>query len=76
MLESNRSRVQRLTGREIWAFIVGRVLVAFGIGALAMAYYPSLTSVVAWPAVGVGVAVLLIASRGLLRKARENDGRQ
>lgn len=32
MLDWNRSRVQNLTGTEIWLFIVGRVLVGFGLG--------------------------------------------
>jgi len=71
MLESNRSRVQGLTGLEIWFFIIGRVLVAFGIGALAMAYYPSLASTLAWPAVLAGVVILLVASRGLFRRRPE-----
>ena len=68
MLESNRSRVQGLTGLEIWLFIIGRVLVAFGVGALAMAYFPSVTSTMSWPAVVVGVVILLVASRGLFRR--------
>ena len=68
MLESNRSRVQGLTGLEIWFFIIGRVLVAFGIGALAMASFPAVTSTLAWPAVVGGVVILLVASRGLFRR--------
>ena len=68
MLESNRSRVQGLTGLEIWLFIIGRVLVAFGSGVLAMAYFPSIASPVAWPAIVVGVVILLVAARGLLRR--------
>ena len=68
MLESNRSRVKGLTGLEIWFFIIGRVLIAFGIGALAMAYYPSVASRLAWPAVLVGFVVLLVGSRGLFRR--------
>jgi hypothetical protein len=68
MLESNRSRVNRLTGLEIWLFIIGRVLVAFGIGVLAMAYFPSVASPVARPAVVIGVVILLVAARGLFRR--------
>ena len=71
MLESNRSRVQGLTGLEIWLFIIGRVLVAFGIGALAVAYYPWVASTLAWPAVVVGVVILLVGSRGLFRRPPE-----
>jgi len=68
MLERNRSRVQNLTGLEIWFFILGRVLLAFGLGILAMAYAPSLASVTVWPAIGAGVILLVLASRGMFRK--------
>jgi hypothetical protein len=68
MLESNRNRVQNLTGLEIWLFIIGRVLVAFGIGILVMVYFPSVASMLAWPAILVGIVIYLIASRGLFRK--------
>jgi len=68
MLESNRSRVQGLTGLEIWLFIIGRVVIAFGIGVLAMIYFPSVASTLAWPALVVGVLILLVASRGLARR--------
>jgi hypothetical protein len=68
MLESNKTRLQNLTGIEIWLFIIGRVLVAFGIGILAMLYFPSDASAIAWPAILIGIAILLVASRGLFRK--------
>ena len=68
MLEANRSRVQNLTGLEIWLFIIGRVLVAFGLGILAMIYVPSLAANLAWPAMVVGLAALVVAFRGMLRK--------
>ena len=68
MLESNRRRVQQLTGLEIWLFIIGRVLVAFGAGVLAMIYFPSVASGLAWPALVLGTLIFLVASRGLLRR--------
>jgi hypothetical protein len=68
MLESNKSRVQNLTGLEIWFFIIGRVFVGFGIGILAMAYFPSFALMLAWPVILAGIAIMLIASRGLFRK--------
>lgn len=71
IFESNRSRVRRLTGLEIWFFIVGRVLVALGVGALAMAYYPSISSTLAWPAVVIGTVILLLGFRGLRRPPDE-----
>ena len=67
MFESNRRRVQNLTGLEIWFFIVGRVLVAFGVGAVTMAYFPAFASAVAWPAIIGGGVLFLVASRGLFR---------
>ena len=74
MLESNRRRVQGLTGLEIWLFILGRVLIAFGIGVLAMVYFPSVAPTLAWPALVVGVLILLYASRGLLRSPPPKPG--
>jgi hypothetical protein len=71
MLEGNRRRVQNLTGLEIWFFIIGRVLLAFGLGVLAMIYVPDIASFSAWPTIAVGIVFLLLASRGIFRKARE-----
>ena len=68
MLESNRSRVQQLTGREIWMFILGRSLMAFGAGVLVMGYFPTVASPLAWPTVVVGLVLFLIAARGLARR--------
>ena len=68
MLEGNRRRVQNLTGLEIWFFILGRVLVAFGLGVLAMAYVPAIAYVAVWPAMAAGVILLVLASRGMFRK--------
>jgi hypothetical protein len=68
MLENNRRRVQNLTGLEIWLFILGRVLLAFGIGVLAMAYWPGIATVLVWPGIAGGFVLLLLASRGLFRK--------
>ena len=67
-LKSNYRRVQNLTPLEIWAFIVGRVLVAFGLGVLAVKYFPSVAPSLGVPALVIGVAVLLVAAKGLTRK--------
>lgn len=67
MLEWNRQRVQNLTGTEIWLFIVARVLLSFGLGALAMAYLPSATSYIAWPTLIIGTVLFVLASKGLFR---------
>jgi hypothetical protein len=59
--------VGQLTGPEVWLFIVGRVLVAFGLGLIAATYMPALVAM-AWPAVIVGAVALLIAAKGLGRR--------
>jgi len=68
MLEDNRSRVQNLTGLEIWLFIIGRVLVGFGLGVVSVLYLPQVFAKVGFPAIILGLVVLIAASRGLLRK--------
>ena len=68
MLEGNRSRVQNLTGGEIWLFILARVLVGFAVGIFAMVYFPATVVYLAWPALIVGVVLFVLASKGLLRK--------
>ena len=67
MLESNRQRVQNLSGAEIWMFLVARVLLGFAVGVLAMMHFPAFTSVLAWPALVIGVVLFLLAAKGLLR---------
>jgi glucan phosphoethanolaminetransferase (alkaline phosphatase superfamily) len=71
MLETNRTRVKNLTGLEIWLFIIGRVLVAFGLGVLAMIYFPSIASGFAWPSILVGMGVLVVAARGMFKKGTQ-----
>jgi hypothetical protein len=67
MLESNRRRVQNLSGSEIWMFIVARVLVGFSIGALTMLYFPRVAVYLMWPALFVGSLLFGLASKGLWR---------
>ena len=74
MLEGNRSRVQNLTGLELWLFIIARVLMAFGVGILAMIYAPTVTAHLAWPAIVVGLVMFLIAARGLAQAAVRAGG--
>jgi hypothetical protein len=73
ILKSNQRRVQNLTPWEIWAFIAGRVLVAFGLGVLAAEYFPVRASQLALPVIIVGVVLLLFASKGLFRKQPTKD---
>lgn len=71
VLESNRRRVQNLTGGQLWLFILARVLLAFGVGVLARTYYPGVVGPLAWPAIGVGIILFVLAARGLVRKTGE-----
>jgi hypothetical protein len=58
LLDSNARRVQQLSPIGIWLFIIGRVLAAFGLGILAMAYFPSFAFPAGVPLVVVGVLAL------------------
>lgn len=68
MLEQNRNRVQNLSSLEIWLFIIGRVLIGFGLGILAVMYLPETFAKLGLPIVIIGLIILIAASRGLLRK--------
>nr|CAS02639.1 putative integron gene cassette protein [uncultured bacterium] len=68
MLEGNRKRVQQLTGPEIWAFIVARVLIGFAVGVFAVAYFPRIATHLAWPALILGALLFMVAAKGLLRR--------
>jgi len=70
MLEWNRAKVRNLTGMEIWLMIVGRVLGGFGLGVLAVRYFPQIANPLGTPALFVGVILVVIAARGLFRPAK------
>ena len=72
MLEGNRQRVQNLNDREIWMFIVARVLIGFAVGVLAMLYFPAIAVYLVWPALVAGSLLFMLASKGLLRSRRPN----
>jgi len=67
MLEGNRKRVQQLSGPEIWAFIIARVLISFALGVFAARYFPGIATSAAWPALVLGIALFTLAAKGLLR---------
>ena len=75
MLAWNQRKVRQLTPGEIWLFIIGRVLLAFALGALAMRYYPAATGALALPAAAAGVACLLLAAKGLARRGPDAGDR-
>jgi hypothetical protein len=68
MLNWNAGRVKGLTGWEIWLFIIARVLIGFGIGVLCVRYFPDISNSLGFPALVIGIILLLVASKGLLRK--------
>ncbi len=50
-------------------FVLGRVLLAFGLGVLALRCVPALPSWLEWAAIGAGIVLSAAASRGLRRKS-------
>ena len=68
MLAWNQRKVRQLTPREIWLFIVGRGLAAFGLGAVTTRYIPSLAGTLGIFIIVLGVLALLIAGRGFARR--------
>ena len=67
-MDANRARVRNLSGGEIWLFVMGRVLVGFGLGIAAMAYWPGVFSTLGLPISVVGCVILAIGAKGLFRK--------
>lgn len=67
ILQSNVENVKNLSGTEIWFFIIARVLVGFGIGVIAMQYYPRIAGPTGFPALVVGLLLFLVAAKGLRR---------
>ncbi|HSI15247.1 MAG TPA: hypothetical protein VK961_24575 [Chthoniobacter sp.] len=71
-LNWNHQRVQNLTPLEIWGFIAGRVLMSFGLGVLAVQYYPQIAGLLGIPTLVIGILLLAFAAKGLRRKERPN----
>jgi hypothetical protein len=68
MLKWTQTKVQQLSPREIWLFIIGRVFIAFGSGAFAMAHYPKMTRSIALPVAIIGLILLLSGFKGFAKK--------
>lgn len=71
MLEWNKAKVRNLTGAEIWLLIFGRVLAGFGLGVLAVRYFPNVANPVGIPALLLGLLLLAIGAKGLFRPTKE-----
>ena len=68
LLKWNQRKVQNLTPLEIWMFILARVFIGFGMGVLAMQYFPGVAARLAIPAIVIGFLLFILAARGLIRK--------
>ena len=75
MLAWNQRKVRQLTPGELWLFIIGRVLVAFGLGVIAMQRLPALVAPLGWPVAIGGVVLLLIAAKGMARDTSGDESR-
>jgi hypothetical protein len=73
VLTWNQRKVRQLTPGEIWLFIIGRVLAAFGLGALATRFVPALAGTPGAVIAALGVAALVVAARGLARRASDDQ---
>jgi hypothetical protein len=68
MLKWNAEKIKLLTPIEIWLFIIGRVLLAFGLGILGMKYLSQWVGYLDIPAIVLGLFALLVALKGLKRR--------
>ena len=68
----NAGRVKNLTGAEIWLFIVGRGLAAFGVGVLSVRYFPQIAEPLALPTIVVGLLLIFVAAKGMFRRPSPN----
>jgi hypothetical protein len=73
ILSWNHKKVQNLKPWAIWFFIIGRVLLGFGLGVLAMQNYPKMFGWTGLPLCGLGAFFLLAAAKGLARKSPESN---
>jgi hypothetical protein len=73
MLAWNQRKVRQLTPLEIWLFIVGRGLAAFGLGIVAMRQFPNAVGPLGWPIAIAGVILLVVAGKGMMRPPARDD---
>jgi uncharacterized membrane protein YfcA len=68
MLNWNAEKVKNLNGKEIWLFIIARVLIGIGLGALLAIYVPQVSLTTAISSLVIGTVLFLVALKGLIRK--------
>jgi len=71
MLKWNAAKVKNFTGTEIWLFIIARMLIGFGLGVLAVRYFPQVANALGIPALIAGMILFLIAAKGFFRPSKE-----
>lgn len=69
LLRWNQKKVQNLTPLEIWMFILGRGFMSFGVGVVAMQYWPGKVSWLGLPTITLGSILFILAAKGLVRKS-------
>jgi hypothetical protein len=72
ILRWNAEKVKKLSGLEIWLFIIGRGLMALAVGIISTWYFPQIANPLAVPMLITGAVLFLIASKGLIR-AKSNS---
>ena len=71
MLKWNAAKVKNFTGTEIWLFIIARMLIGFGLGVLAVRYFPQVANPLGIPALIVGMILFVIAAKGFFQSSKE-----
>jgi hypothetical protein len=68
ILDWNAEKVRNLSGAEIWLSILGRGLMALGVGAFLGIHYPQIANPLVIPTLVVGGVLFAIGLKGLWRK--------
>jgi hypothetical protein len=69
LLTWNQRKVRNLMPLGIWMFILGRAFMNFGVGVLAMQYFPGAVERLGFPIIIIGLFVFILGANGLMRKS-------
>jgi len=73
LFERNAQYVKNLSPTGIYLFVLGRVLLAFGGGSLLAVYFPNLSFRLAWPFIGLGLLLLVVAFLGFTQPPKSQS---
>jgi membrane-associated phospholipid phosphatase len=73
LLEREAQHVKNLSPRGVRLFISGRVLLAFGLGSLLALYVPQRAIHLAWPLVGLGILLIVVAILGFTQPPKSQS---